>query len=115
MPTVESVVLVAGALRKQGTERLEIAWHRFRCEPRGETAVQKAGRRMRRPVQTMRIRSECLVFGGKMGTELDNVESRPGNKFEREIERLRSLDCLRHSGGYSRVTQPAKGSLGNKR
>ena len=36
---------------------------------------------------------------------LDNVESRPGNKFEREIERLRSLDCLRHSGGYSRVTQ----------
>ena len=46
-----------------------------------------------------------------MGAELDNVESRPGNKFEREIERLRGLDCLRHAGGYSRVTQPAKSPL----
>ena len=45
--------------------------------------------------------------------ELRRME-REIHMHEREIERLRSLDCLRHAGGYSRVTQPAKGSLGNR-
>jgi hypothetical protein len=49
-----------------------------------------------------------------MGAQLDHVESRSGNEFEREIERLRRRDCLRHSGGYSRVAQPAKGALGSR-
>jgi len=102
---VQAVVLVARVLGKERAKRLQIARHRFRGQSRRQAAVEKAGGCVRRPIEAVWIGCECLVFGGKMGAELDDVESRLGNKFEREIERLRGRASLRHAKVYSRVTQ----------
>ena len=86
---LEPVVLVAGALREQRPEGLDVARNMFGAEPRGQAAVEEARGRVRRPVQAMRIGGKRLVFGGEMGSQLDDVESRLGEKLERKVERLR--------------------------
>ena len=86
---LEPVVLVAGAFREQRPERLDVARNVLGAEPRRQAAVEEARGRVGRPVQAVRIGGKRLVFGGEMGPQLDDVESRLGEKLERKVERLR--------------------------
>ena len=82
-------MLVAGPLREQRPEGLDVARNMFSAEPRSQTAVQEARGRMGRPVQAMRICGKRLVFSGEMGSQLNDVKSRLGKKLERKVERMR--------------------------
>jgi hypothetical protein len=85
---LQPIVLVAGALRKYRAERLEVTGDTIRAEARGQAPVQKSGRRMRRPVEAIRVLREGFVLRCEMGSQFDDVESRLGNELECEIERL---------------------------
>ena len=81
-------MLVAGTLWKQRSEGVDLAWNLFRPETRREAAIEKSGSRVKRPVEAVRKRGECLVFRSKARAQVYDVEPRPGRELERQIERL---------------------------
>ena len=81
-------MLVAGTLRKERPERVDVARNLFRPEARREAAIEKSGSRVKRPVETVRECRERLVLRGETRAQVHDVEPRPGRELEREIERL---------------------------
>ena len=45
-------------------------------EARGETTIEKAGSRMKRPIEAALVGAKRFVFRRKMGSKIDDVESR---------------------------------------
>ena len=85
---LEPVVLVAGALGKQGPERLEIRRNVLRAQTRGQAAVQKARRSCGTTSTAAGIGGQRLVLGGEMSAEIDEVEPRARRELDRQVECL---------------------------
>ena len=85
---LQPVMLVAGAFREQPAERIDVGRDMFGTETGRETPVEKPGRRVRRPVETMRKGAQRLVLVRESRTQLDDVEPGARGKLERQIERF---------------------------
>ena len=92
--SVEPVMLVPGALRKQRAKGLYVARNVLGGQPRRQASIEKARRGVRRPIQTMGKGRDCLVFGREMRPQLHQVKTRLGEQLKRDIERLRGRQAL---------------------
>ena len=91
---LQPVMLVPGPLGEQRPEGFDVSRHVLCAQPGRQAPVEKAGRRVRRPVETVRKLGQRLVLGREVGAELDNVESCPRGKLERQIAGLRARRSL---------------------
>ena len=87
---VEAVVLVIGALGEDRAKRLDVGGHaRLLDQARGDAAVQEPGRRVRGPVEALRVGGQRrAVRGGHESPEVHHVESGPRDDVEFEVERF---------------------------
>jgi hypothetical protein len=88
LPPFEAVVLVAGAFRKERPEGLEVRGDPLFAQPRRQPGLEKAGRRVARPVQRAGIAGERRVLVGEMTAQIDEVEPRTGGELDRQVEGL---------------------------
>src|SRR5262245_52911319 len=85
---LEPVVLVAGALREDPAQGVDVRRHALRAEPRDQAPVEEAGRRVQGPVETVRVGSErVVIFDRQARAQLDDVEARPRRQLEGQLER----------------------------
>jgi len=67
---------VSGPFRKQRAKRIDVPWDSLSAQARGETTIEKAGSRMKRPIEAALVGAKRFVFRRKMGSKIDDVESR---------------------------------------
>src|SRR5262245_50809459 len=75
LAALEAIVRVAGALREDAAERLDVRRDATEAEARDQAPVEKAGRRVGRPVKAARIRGERFgVLAREARPQLDHLE-----------------------------------------
>ena len=62
VPPLHLIVVVAGAFRKQPSERIDVGRNPFRAEACRQAAIEKTGGRVRRPIEAVWIGAEGLVL-----------------------------------------------------
>jgi hypothetical protein len=87
---VQAVVMVAGTLREDGPERVDVGRNVRGTESRCQPSVKEPRRGMERPVLTMRVRRQRIVFLCEGGSEVDNVDAGPRRELEGQVERFSS-------------------------
>ena len=88
---LQAIVFVPGTFRKHRAERAHVGGYVTRAEPRGHAAIEEAGRRVRRPIQTGGVGSEGLpVLRFEPGPQFNDLETCSWRELERQIERFRS-------------------------
>ena len=73
---LEPVVLVAGAFGKQRAERVDVGRDVLGAQPRRQAAIEKAGGRVRRPVEAVRERRRAPRVRRRNGTRRSTTSNR---------------------------------------
>jgi hypothetical protein len=73
---LEAIVRITGTFREEGAEGVDVSGDPLFAQPRRKAAVKEAGSSVKRPIEAVRESAKSLVFGGKMGAQIDDVESR---------------------------------------
>src|SRR4029453_16196534 len=87
-PPLELVMLVTRALREDPAQCVDVRRHALRAEPCDQAPVEEAGRRVRGPVEAVRVgRERVEILERKPRAQLDDVEPGPRRELEGQLER----------------------------